>query len=62
MPKKAAKKTTRRSIDVDKVIVGVQKNPSLFDSENVSYRDTEKSINIWGTIGALFDISGTVWL
>ena len=34
MPKKVAKKSTRTSIDVDQLIVEVQRHTSLYDTED----------------------------
>lgn len=48
----------RTPIDVNQLILEVQKHDSLYNPENPTYRIAEKNNTIWSIIGAQLNISG----
>ena len=56
------KDKVRRKIDIDKLIIEVEKRPSLYVPEHPSYRDAEKSANLWTAIGTILKAPGKYYL
>ena len=53
-------KNKKTRVEVDSLIIEVQKRPSLYDTEHPSYRDAEKTGNLWMAIGTVLEASGKV--
>ena len=53
-------KNKKTRVDIDSLIIEVQKRPSLHDTEHPSYRDAEKTGNLWMAIGTVLEASGKV--
>ena len=53
-------KNEKTRVDIDSLIIEVQKRPSLYDTKHPSYRDAEKTGNLWMAIGTVLETSGKV--
>ena len=52
------KDKTHSKIDINKLIIEVEETPSLYNAEHPSYRDAEKSANLWTAIGTILEAPG----